>query len=402
MNKSTARRTELLLLGAILFALPTFEAIKNILIPIYFVFVIRRVIRERPRIPAYGPLLAAISILLVDIVSSIVNWPMDTGLKGIVDGIKYVGVFVAIYYARYSEPEARRLAIFAVVGALVGLLVGLVENALGYTVRLEFHSVGPVTQATLYLGIAFVLSFALALRASREKGSLAGRAGLVFTTVTFGAGIVLMASRGGIAGALMAVAVYIAFLRSARLAVAVVVIASVTLGLLIATPDYARKNQGVERLLLNVLKREPAESDVIRYDDWRVSLRVAAEGNNWILGIGPRNYVEINPRAYTFDPPLHPEAARAVSHGHNLFITRLTETGVFGLASFVWFFLSIAIALWRDRAAAGTDWRWGAALGAIVVSIAVGSFNPPFYQEHAFIAMALFALFLTRGASHQA
>lgn len=399
MNRTTSRRIEIFLLGAILFALPTFEAIKNILIPVYFVFVARRVVGERPRISSYGPLIAAVSILLVDIASSIVNWPMDAGAKGVVDGIKYVGVFVAIYYAQYSEPEARRLAIFAVVGAFVGLLVGLVENALGYTYRLEFHSVGPVTQATLYLGIAFVLSFALALWAFRTGGSAATRAGLVFTTVIFGVGVILMASRGGIAGALMAVVIYIAFLRSARLAVAVIVVTSATLGLFIATPDYARKDEGMERLLLNVLKREPAESDIIRYDDWRVSLRVAAEGNNWILGIGPRNYVEIKPRAYAFEPPLHPEAARGVAHGHNLFITRLTEAGVVGLVSFVWFFVLIAFALWKNRAAAATDWRWGAALGAIVVSIVVGSFNPPFYQEHAFLAMTLFALFLTRNHS---
>jgi len=40
------------------------------------------------------------------------------------------------------------------------------------------------------------------------------------------------------------------------------------------------------------------------------------------------------------------------------------------------------------------SWTWIAALGALLMPAIAGSFNTPFYQEHAMLAMALMAIYL--------
>jgi hypothetical protein len=42
------------------------------------------------------------------------------------------------------------------------------------------------------------------------------------------------------------------------------------------------------------------------------------------------------------------------------------------------------------------DWLWTACLGAAAISVIAGSFNTPFYQEHALLAMILFGLARSR------
>jgi len=137
------------------------------------------------------------------------------------------------------------------------------------------------------------------------------------------------------------------------------------------------------------------ESDSERISHWRVGIAQVTQGNTLLFGVGPRNFSGITLGKLHFDKPLN-FTRNTLTHAHNMFLNKLVEEGIFGLIAILAFFLFPARALVRDwRADRWKTWLWLSSMGALVVPIVSGSFGTPWYNEHALLAMVIFAMYLS-------
>jgi O-antigen ligase len=82
-----------------------------------------------------------------------------------------------------------------------------------------------------------------------------------------------------------------------------------------------------------------------------------------LLGVGPYNYRWFYPN-YTGEP-------LDVTHTHSLFFGLLADTGILGLAAFLWMLFHLAQAAWRGRRVvrpSGSLWVWWSALLASLLA----------------------------------
>ena len=134
-------------------------------------------------------------------------------------------------------------------------------------------------------------------------------------------------------------------------------------------------------------------ADSERLTMWRIGAAQFLQTDHKLFGIGPRNFKSIRLEQLHF-PPGFDASPYSLQHSHNLFLNTLVEEGLFGAVMLMAFFAMAARRLFidwlRER---WRDWPWFGALGAIGGPVIAGSFNAPFYQEHAIFAMMLLGVY---------
>ena len=403
VSSNTAARLELWLLCALLFVLPTLEGPKNAMFGFYLIvwagrrFSVTGLRSLRLDAIEYS-LLALIAACTV---ATIANWPFPNGVKGLWDTLRFTLLFWCIYRAGYNDSQHRSLAIAVTAGLIVGLAFGIFELASGRIPQLQLHSAGVLTQSAMYVSMVFVLALGVFLTRWLPRSGNAGtgrrRWPWLASLFAMSAALVIMGSRGAFLALALILACLALLVNRARLWAllaggAVVVVAalfaiySVDDGDRITASAHARLNP--ERFTV---------SNFERYEYFRVGVAQIREGGSLWFGLGPRNLRSIDMSRLHFNPPLRLSGAHIakLGHAHNLFLTKLVEEGVVGLAALVFFFGLVARGLWRAwRRQEWYDWRWFAAFGALAVPVIAGSVNTPFFQEHAMLAMALMAIFM--------
>jgi O-antigen ligase len=194
----------------------------------------------------------------------------------------------------------------------------------------------------------------------------------------------------------VAVGGWLLLVRPARAWVAAVAFAA-GVAAVAALPNTFHQQRAFDKMAALAATRQLDGSDTLRATMWRLGAVQIVRGDSLWFGVGPRNFPSIDPARLGVERP----AATAhfpITHAHNLFLTKAAEEGLVGLAAFLAMLGVVAYRLGRDWFAGRMrDWQWGAAWGALVVPVVAGSFNTPFYQEHALLAMTWFGLYL--GAS---
>jgi O-antigen ligase len=334
-------------------------------------------------------------MLAASALSTAVAWPFENAGKGLKDVLFQVSVALVAYHAHYQARQLRLLGALAVAGAVIGVVVGIVRVATGKTPLLELHSVGVATHSALYLAIMTMVAFGLLMdpaeRSARAKWLWLAAMGVILF------GLVGTASRGALLAFFVALVVQLLATRHWRAVGGLFVMAAVAAAAVFTLPDVFQQRRLVEKVE-QALKGGPrTESDRIRITMWRIAVEQTRQGGTWLTGVGPRNYASIDVDQLKFDPPLEIDPRGMLRHAHNLFLTKLVEEGVLGAAALFALFAVVAAGLarrWRDGRV--HDWTWTAALAAILVSIIAGSFNTPYYQEHALLAAIVFGLMLGR------
>lgn len=390
-------RVQFALLGALLFVLPLLEGPKNILLALLLVTgVAAWALRGAPLARPSAFETAMMLLLAASALSTAANWPFENGTKGVKDVFFQLVLAVLVYRAAYTVGRARVLGVCTVAGAVIGVVVGMVRVGIGKRQLLELHSVGVATHSALYIGIVTLVAVGLLLdrREADPRFRFAWIGGIFILLI----GLAGTASRGAMLAFAAVLVVQLVATRHWRMIGTLAVTAAVAAAAVFSAPDLFQQRRLVEKVE-NTLRGGPTgESDRIRMVMWRIAVEQAKQGGHWLTGVGPRNYASIDFRKLQFDPPLGMDPTGMLRHAHNLFLTKLVEEGVLGLTALVGLFLVVAAALFRGlRGGARDDWVWTAALGALLMSIIAGSFNTPFYQEHALLAMALFGLLLSRG-----
>jgi O-antigen ligase len=78
-----------------------------------------------------------------------------------------------------------------------------------------------------------------------------------------------------------------------------------------------------------------------------------------------------------------------------MFLTKLVEEGVIGLASMLFFFSLVVVRMVRDRRRdEWRRWTWFAAVGALTVAIGASQVGPRWHQEQALFVMIILGIYL--------
>lgn len=398
ISASKLSQIELYLLTALLFFLPTAETPKNILLALYvLVWLIHRLVAGdwRPRRPDIVETTLML-MLAASLASTLINLPYPNGFKGFVDSLKFIAIFWCLYRGGYSETQHRYFAYSIAFGVLIGLIYGVVEVRQGLRPVLEFHSAGIVTQSSIYLGISLIM--ATGLLSANLHGNKEGMPASVFwgaCALIMTLGLFFMASRGSILAVLITVAAMLLVTKQLKLLAAASLVAATAMAVALTTPNIFDQHRLLPRLENLVTAEHLTDNDATRFDNWRIAVKQVAEGDTLWFGVGPMNFSNINRTQFHFDPPLRIPPEMGHTHAHNMFLNKLAEEGVLGLAAFMFFYLLMVVALMRDwRTGQFLRWQTIGAFGAIAVPSVAGSFNAPFYQEHAILAMMLLAIYM--------
>ena len=388
------KQLELILLGMMAFVLPSLETPKTLFWVLYVVTFLVRMHREGRlwRLPESTVVRVLWGMLLASLVSTLINWPIENGFKGVFDVLKYACLFMCIYAGGYSEKDLRNIAYTIIAGVVAGLSFGLLEVVSNVNERLQFHSAGVVTQSAIYLGMVIILTLGFILRC--RDLSMPVRGLLVVALAVMAVALAYMGSRGSMLAVAAALAVIVLVNLRWRVVAAVligtVVVSVASYFVIKAAPQNVLNEGHYERL--SVERFHKADSE--RVEAWKVSLARLAVGDSVVWGIGPKNFRSINPSDLGIDSAFY-ERAGVIHHAHNLFLNALVETGIVGFALLLGFYFLIVARLyrqWREAADGGPGWTWYAGLGGMLVPVIAGSFNAPFSQEHAMLAMMLMAM----------
>lgn len=384
------KNIEFLLLCLLAITLPVLEAPKNLAVVLLFgTWLMRCVLIEPPRQRQPDRFeLALIWLVAAAAISTALNWPSISGLKGVKDTTFGAFVCWVAYRGNFSTRHNYLLATMLALGVVMGLIWGVTDVLRGLRTTLEFNSAGIVTQSSIYLGIIIVMCFGIAYTETGRSRTM-----WIAAIVLMLFGIFLMASRGsilavGILGLLFGLA------RGTRKSWLIgLLMLLLTAGTSLLIPNLFNQTRYIEKGQLLLQSRAIDQNDSVRFSMWRIGAAEFTQGSSQIFGIGPRKFSAIDTSKLHFDHPLNLLDKR-LNHAHNLFLTKLVEEGLFGLAALLYLFGLVSTTLVRDwRSRNQLDWPWFGALGGVAIPIIAGSFNTPWYQEHALLAMMLFGIY---------
>ncbi|GMR06740.1 MAG: hypothetical protein BMS9Abin25_1360 [Gammaproteobacteria bacterium] len=385
------KQLEIILLGLLVFVLPSLETPKIIFWAFYILtFLVRRYLEHGFSFNKQNAItLSAITLFLVSLISTFVNWPTSKSLSGAFYTLSYVSLFLCLYHGGYTGKQIKTVALVIVLGSLVGLLFGLIEFSSGVTDSMTFHSAGVTTQSSIYLGLVIITAFSL-LVDDNERPFLITLF-LFLSLFLMGIAILYMGSRGAIFAIFISLVVFLFLNHSRRIIVissSLIVATTVTAFILISAyptnmnePDK-RERFSAERLQI---------SDNERLKNWQIAIRKLSTGKDLVWGIGPKNYSTIDPRELGIELDSYQRTGK-LNHAHNLFLTQWIEQGLVGLLAMLTFFILVFVRLikkWPYCRETSRQWVWLAGLGGLVIPVIAGFFNTPFYQEHAMLAMIL-------------
>ncbi len=277
---------------------------------------------------AFGALLAVVAAGVVfaekpsTVAKSVVMWSMLLALS--------------VWVASADRRELRTLlAVIGGVGGIVGLIAvlhgGSQELVAGGSVVTNRAQAG-FDQPNL-LAFFLVLALPVALVTGMRGAALVRLPLLLATGLAF-AGLLLTLSRGGIIGtavALVVLLLWTAFRRVfAGLLVLLVIFAALNANPLAKSTEVSVVQQ---RLATIVGGQETTTNP--RIGIWKKTPSIVAD--HFVLGVGVGDYSVVAPRYGLVALDGSP-----YEHAHNLFLTFAAETGLVGLAAFVWFVVAVA------------------------------------------------------------
>lgn len=395
-NANTRNPVEFLLLALLLFAVPSFEAPKNLLCVAYLVTWLVNRYRSRDfggpwdawdsLIAAWlasGYLVAAFAALHGD------EW------GGANDMLRYLSLLWMVKRSGYRAEQLMLLPLLAAAGALLPLAHGLWRLFVTHdNAFLELNSVGHFNHSAIYLAIA--CGATLAVTAAWWKRLSPLRRGFaIAVAMLLGAAVLITTSRGATAALfLLMLLLGAAWLRrSPKLGAALLAIP-----LILGSAAYLAKVEVVKKQERNV-----ESHNVLSYRDgiWRAAL------DTWrhapLFGIGTNNYKQVDlDKLKSWQEaggrPFDATDYYLAPHAHSLYFGSLAERGAIGLAA-----LLMALSYWLysllrhlpGRDGTDTEWAlWGGALSAWTISVVVGLVNTTLHHEHAILSALLLGAWL--------
>lgn len=279
-------------------------------------------------------------------------------------------LLIAIMLASASRRDVERILVcVAICGGALG-----VAAVLGAGPQ-EVKGGGQVVsgRATASFAHPNVLAFALILSLAPAMAmSLVGprwrRLLMSALPVAIIAGLVFTLARGGIIGAVVSLATLMAWPRFRRMALLALGVLGIVVALNFNTIYRAREVSLVRERLSTLNVQGVRVNPRIRI--WQKTPAMIAD--HFWLGVGEGNYSIVSPRYGLLDiGGLH------YDHAHDIFLTIAAETGIFGLAFFLWFVYAVGRSAGRAVRSRGPPFALatGAALLGLLVT-SLGEYPP--------------------------
>jgi putative inorganic carbon (HCO3(-)) transporter len=293
------------------------------------------------------------------------------GVRGVLDIVR-AGLVFLLAAALLGPPRARKLWLGVILAVTtIVASAGFVQYATGVRSGGEFlrtPAVGHSNQTAAFLVIALPIAVLAATRG--EDARLRWLAGLA--VATGGVALVLTQSLAAfVAGAAVTSILLSAVRRRAVLVTGALAVAGVAAVIVPAWTKFS-----AAWLTMSVGSR---------LDWWSGALRLI--GERPLLGIGPRNVMLVDHRAYGFSPS---------SHVHNQYLNLAVEQGVVGLALFMALALAVAYRLRLTRPLIATDMDtvcWYGTAAALLGLLVLGLATTPHHSRTALVFWAIIGLF---------
>lgn len=405
MRSESARqgleRAAFIVLCALLLVLPSIEAPKTALwLVLLVVSVAMYAWSPSPSRRFDAVEWSLLAVAGASLLSTAANWPTANRLKGLTDTVMYTTACWCVYRARWTDTRRSIFALMITIGVLAGLLRGLWDVYQGYTPAFKFHSAGVVTQSSMYLGIALVMVGGLLMGRVGPGGKPWGWDRVFWGAALFAmvVSLAFMASRGAILAVVLTWSLVLLLRRRVRAVFVTTMVIAGVVTVLYAAPDWFNQSRFTAKINQWLTTFRLDGNDSFRMAHWQIAMEAVSRGDTLIFGVGPRNFSSIDVPGLRDKWP-----GQRFHHAHNLFLNKLVEEGIIGLAAFLTFLALAVRRLVSDPSfPRAVGWTWIAAFGALMVPTIAGSFNTPWYQEHAMLAMLLIGFHLAPNRSREA
>lgn len=340
----------------------------------------------------------------VALLSTVVNWPLPSGVTGIKDLFFYLLVGWLISISRFSNEQIKFFLFFLIAGVLLGLGLSAVEFFNGRNPFLEFKSIPNLNRSVIYLLITIFTMCGMLF----DNGGHFSKGAKVCTAIclaVFLVSLIIMGSRTGIIAFLTgAVLFFISFFGHRRIRIylpigfMLLLIVSAGLYKYMTLPAVKVRLERFHHYFQIIANGSSTDlgtvsvSNRMRIDYLRVAWAQITQKENLLLGTGPATFKYIKIDELEFTPPLseYKKSWNKLSHAHNEYMNRWVAQGLLGLGVHLSFLIYLGRYLFRHRPKRGRiQWLWVACLGTLNTAVVAGFFNTVFTNEMAWQAMIL-------------
>lgn len=397
INDTLLHRLEKALTWAVIatvFFLPTSEALKNIFYVLSIAFYVCVIFVGRERI-AVSPLgWLVLSFLGAAIMSASVSTYPWKAITGVWDIFRYTSFFFIVERGLREERHIR-IALWAAVvsfgfSALVTILRYVYRGmTLGGYHHISAMSLGGIDYAALHSVMTLALIFGMYVHTDVDRW----RSNLLLGIACLSVVVLGLTHVRMLWGGLIVVGLVLAWLRSARFAVAGLAV-SILIVLGLSLVNLSVRQQVIS--LGNVETIANLGEQGRRKQFWVKAIRVWQGAP--LFGIGPKTFS-------LYDDIKHnPERKKLASlslpgSAHNLYLQTAAEMGAVGLVVLVATFAYIGVWLFRSRGAFASSWPaavWDGAFGGWLAIVIHGLTYPSFGREHAMLFFMLLGLVQAR------
>lgn len=400
--------------GILLFAfsLPNFESLKYMGLFMMLMGFLGMVVWEKSIVIGKLELIEwlLIAIFLTSVLSTLLNWPLTIGTKGLRHTFCFLTTFWILYKSKPSPKLLIQIAMSLMAGALIGLgwawytlffQKGLSLLSTG-VVQLPFNLIKSVSRSGGYAASMLFVSVGIIVDDRFKLKSATIVFSIIFLIIISGY-ILILGGRGNLLGTLV---VYVLLLfpllhhKKYQFFLMVQTTIAVLCILIIITinpPNIGRFNHLLSTRFSSKIS-EMTINDQMRYDHWRIAIAQLKQ-NPSFFGLGPGNFKSIQVKNLNLDPPLLKETIKFIQggpfHAHNWILTKLVENGIVGCGAFLLFILHITHMLWKKRPIHNNNpvnWTWVASFAAVFIACISGLFNSSFTHENGWLTFLLMGI----------
>lgn len=388
------QKAELYGLYILFFSLPILKVPKNFGIAIFmFSAIIWRTMSPNVKLrKPDGIETILILMVIVSIISTVINWPIDKGINGLKDTINFVCIALFLHNNDYSEDQKHFVVKLFIAGTFIGLCWGLATWLSNNNHLFEFRRM-MVAETSIITGIATsaILAFLLG---KNKTADLKWFMPLSIIGAFFISCMFLMGNRSGVVGFFAFLIILIPFIKKQLINKVFIIFIGFTLlcpTIFILSNERA-KNRINHLFTTGLTFKELSNNDKRRIDYWNLAIEKIKTGESLLFGVGPRNFKSIDPKSLPNYKQLIPKEIAGGPHAHNALLTKAAEEGLFGVCLLLVYLLYVTVILYqlRFKSHGKTDIYWTIGLAALIIPLIAGMFYAPFRREVAWVSMLFF------------
>ena len=389
--KGMLKPVTLVFLTLFLFALPSFEAPKNIFLAGFLIFSIYFQMNKGKIAPLKGYEYAFLIYIASALLSAFLVKNSGGEWKGFRGMFLWTSFALILSRNKYSGEEISWLFQVAIISIIGPLAWSYIEIFILHTKdSLQLHSVGHVNHSAIYLTIIYgaTLGFLLKTKINFRKKIIYGAiASFLLASIFIGQ------SRAAIISAMLITIIAAINLKKNKLNLIVLflIIASISIKI----------NLGNDLNVIEKIKKTNTAEDALshRKEIWNTGFEVFR--SNELFGIGNGNWKQITPDVIKSSvesrgSKYKEEKYFFAAHAPSLYISNLVERGLLGI-----FALMSIIVIWaktlidsyrRNMLTTEGNFLWLGSLSAFISTFLIGFVNSTFHHENALIALFFFSL----------